>query len=98
VYMAAVNEKGYLATSRSASSQPPTGDPKVDAARSNYKRFAVSNANDLKIMSSCTYLNLGTFVMPGSTVVVFVLYVPIVVKGRRWGTMSAAVLPASLGL
>lgn len=98
VYMAAVNEKGYLATSRSASSQPPTGDPKVDAARSNYKRFAVSNQNDLRIMSSCTYLNLGTFVMPGSTVIVFVLYVPIVVKGRRWGTMSAAVLPAALGL
>ncbi|SDS58784.1 methyl-accepting chemotaxis protein [Halopseudomonas xinjiangensis] len=98
VYMAAVNEKGYLATSRSASSQPPTGDPKVDAARSNYKRFAVSNQADLRIMSSCTYLNLGTFVMPGSTVIVFVLYVPIEVKGRRWGTMSAAVLPAAMGL
>ena len=98
VYMAAVNEKGYLATSRSASSQPPTGDPKVDAARSNYKRFAVTSQTDLKIMSSCTYMNLGTFVMPGSTVIVFVLYVPIEVKGRRWGTMSAAVLPAVMGL
>ena len=98
VYMAAVNDKGYLATSRSASSQPPTGDPKVDAARSNFKRFAVTNQNDLRIMSSCTYLNLGTFVLPGTTVVVFVLYVPIMVKGRRWGTMSAAVLPAALGL
>lgn len=98
VYMAAVNEKGYLPTSRSASSQPPTGDPRIDAARSNYKRFAVTNESDLRVMGSCTYLNLGTFVMPGSTTVVFVLYVPLMVKGRRWGTMSAAVMPAALGL
>ncbi|MEH6566988.1 MAG: methyl-accepting chemotaxis protein [Halopseudomonas sp.] len=98
VYTAAVNEKGYLPTSRSASSQPPTGDPKIDAARSNYKRFAVTNDTDLRIMSSCTYLNMGTFVLPGTTVVVFVLYVPLFVKGRRWGTMSAAIMPAALGV
>jgi methyl-accepting chemotaxis protein len=98
VYTAAVNEKGYLPTSRSASSQPPTGDPKVDAVRSNYKRFAVTSSTDLRIMASCTYLNLGTFVMPGTSVVVFVLYVPIEVKGRRWGTMSAAVMPAAMGI
>ena len=98
VYTAAVNDKGYLPTSRSASSQPPTGDPKIDAARSNYKRFAVTNPTDLRIMATCTYLNLGTFVMPGTTVVVFVMYVPIEVKGRRWGTMSAAVMPAAMGI
>lgn len=98
VYSAAVNDKGYLATARSASAQPPTGDPKVDAVRSNYKRFAVTNPTDLRIMASCTYLNLGTFVMPGTTVIVFVMYVPIVVKGRRWGTMSAAILPTALGV
>lgn len=98
VYSAAVNDKGYLATARTASAQPPTGDPKVDAVRSNYKRFAVSNPADLRIMASCTYLNLGTFVMPGTTVIVFVMYVPIVVKGRRWGTMSAAIMPAALGV
>ncbi|WP_425055051.1 methyl-accepting chemotaxis protein [Pseudomonas abyssi] len=98
VYTAAVNERGYLPTSRSASSQPPTGDPRIDAARSNYKRFAVTNDTDLRIMGSCTYLNLGTFVLPGTTTVVFVLYVPIFVKGRRWGTMSSAIAPAALGL
>ncbi|HCL42594.1 MAG TPA: hypothetical protein DHW73_14635, partial [Pseudomonas sp.] len=98
VYTAAVNERGYLPTSRSASSQPPTGDPRIDAARSNYKRFAVTNDTDLRIMASCTYLNLGTFVLPGTTTVVFVLYVPIFVKGRRWGTMSSAIAPAALGL
>lgn len=98
VYTAAVNERGYLPTSRSASSQPPTGDPRIDAARSNYKRFAVSSDTDLRIMASCTYLNLGTFVLPGTTTVVFVLYVPIFVKGRRWGTMSSAIAPAALGL
>ena len=98
VYTAAVNDKGYLPTSRSASSQPPTGDPKIDSARSNYKRFAVTNPTDLRIMATCTYLNLGTFVMPGTTVVVFVMYVPIEVKGRRWGTMSAAVMPAAMGI
>jgi methyl-accepting chemotaxis protein len=98
VYTAAVNEKGYLPTSRSASSQPPTGDPRIDAARSNYKRFAVTSATDLRIMGTCTYMNLGTFVMPGTSVVVFVLYVPIQVKGRRWGTMSSAVMPAAMGI
>ena len=98
VYTAAVNEKGYLPTSRSASSQPPTGDPKIDAARSNYKRFAVASDTDLRIMGSCTYLNLGTFVLPGTSIVVFVLYVPVFVKGRRWGTMSCAIMPAALGV
>ncbi len=98
VYMAAVNEKGYLPTSRSASSQPPTGDPRIDAARSNYKRFAVASESDLRVMSSCTYLNMGTFVLPGTSTVIFVLYVPLFVKGRRWGTMSAAVMPAALGV
>ncbi len=98
VYTAAVNEKGYLPTSRSASSQPPTGDPKIDAARSNYKRFAVTSETDLRIMGSCTYLHMGTFVLPGTSIVVFVVYVPIFVKGRRWGTMSAAVMPAALGI
>lgn len=98
VYMAAVNDKGYLPTSRSASSQPSTGDPRVDAARSNFKRFAVTNASDLHFLTTCTYLNMGTFVLPGTTTIVFVLYVPIEVNGRRWGTMSAAVLPAALGI
>ena len=98
VYTAAVNEKGYLPTSRSASSQPPTGDPKIDAARSNYKRFAVTNDTDLRIMGSCTYINMGTFVLPGTSIVVFVLYVPLFVNGRRWGTMSAAIMPAALGV
>tara|TARA_B100001059_G_C17812283_1_gene573010 strand:- start:34 stop:1755 length:1722 start_codon:yes stop_codon:yes gene_type:complete len=98
VYTAAVNEKGYLATSRSASSKPPTGDVKIDAAQSNYKRFAVSNDNDLRIMASCTHINMGTFLLPGTHIVVFVLYVPLFVKGRRWGTMSAAVMPATLGV
>ncbi len=49
-------------------------------------------------MASCTYLNMGTFVLPGTTIVVFVLYVPIEVNGRRWGTMSCAVMPAALGV
>ena len=53
---------------------------------------------DLRVMSSCTYLNMGTFVLPGTSTVIFVLYVPLFVKGRRWGTMSAAVMPAALGV
>ena len=87
-----------MPTSRSASSQPPTGDPKIDAARSNYKVYAVPNAADLQFLKSCTYLNMGTFALPGTSTIVFVMYVPLEVKGRRWGTMSAAVLPAALGI
>ena len=98
VYTAALNDLGYLPTSRSASSQPPTGDPKIDAARSNYKVYAVPNAADLQFLKSCTYLNMGTFALPGTSTIVFVMYVPLEVKGRRWGTMSAAVLPAALGI
>jgi len=37
-------------------------------------------------------------VLPGSTTIVFVLYVPLVVNGRRWGTLSAGVLPQALGV
>ncbi len=96
LYIVPVNERGYLACARSAASQEPCGDPAVDAAKSTHMRFfgsSIEHANMLK----CTYVSMGTFVLPGTTMVIFVMYVPIMIEGKRWGTMSAGILPAAVG-
>ncbi|MEK1905064.1 MAG: methyl-accepting chemotaxis protein, partial [Pseudomonas sp.] len=96
LYIVPVNDRGYLAAARSAASQAPTGDPAVDASKSTHLRF-FGSAIEHDNMRKCTYLSMGTFVLPGTTTVIFVMYVPIMVDGRRWGTMSAGILPAAVG-
>ena len=96
LYIVPINDRGYLAAARSAASQAPTGDPAVDAAKSTHMRF-FGSAIEHENMRKCTYLSMGTFVLPGTTTVIFVLYVPIMVDGRRWGTMSAGILPSAVG-
>jgi methyl-accepting chemotaxis protein len=98
IYMVATDDHGYLGASRSVTSQEPTGDPKVDAAKSMHKRFVVAKGWELDNLNRVEHLGMGSFVLPGSTTIVFVLYVPLVVNGRRWGTLSAGVLPQALGV
>ncbi len=96
LYVVAVDDHGYLGAARSASAQAPTGDPKVDAVRSTHMRFLVPK-NDLQNLNECKHIGMGTFVIPGG-MVAFVPFVPLMVNGRRWGTMSAGVAPALLNL
>lgn len=98
IYMVPVDDHGYLGASRTVTSQAPTGDPRVDAARSMHKRFVVAKGWELDNLNACTRIGMGSFVLPGTTTIVFVLYVPLVVGGRRWGTLSAGILPQALGV
>ncbi|MFW5825463.1 MAG: hypothetical protein ACOCVV_10925, partial [Marinobacter sp.] len=97
VYTLPTDENGYLPIARSASAQPMTGDPRVDAARSVHKRITV-RGQELKNLRKCTYLSMGTFVLPGSDTVVLVIYVPIHIQGRRWGVMTSGIVPKALGV
>ncbi|KKN96045.1 hypothetical protein LCGC14_0172810 [marine sediment metagenome] len=96
LYVVPVDDHGYLAASRSAASRPPTGDPKVDAVKSNFMRFVVEKV-ELNNLNKCMHVSMGTYVLPGG-MVTFAVYVPIHVNGRRWGTLSAGILPTALGL
>ncbi|MBD9424565.1 methyl-accepting chemotaxis protein [Pseudomonas sp. PDM15] len=97
LYIVPVNDRGYLAAARSAASQEPCGDPAIDAAKSTHLRF-FGSAVEHENMRKCSHVSMGTFVLPGTTTVIFVMYVPLMVGGRRWGTMSAGVLPAAIGV
>ncbi|MCL5041064.1 MAG: methyl-accepting chemotaxis protein [Gammaproteobacteria bacterium] len=98
IYMSPVNDRGYLPTSRSASSKPPTGDPRVDAVQSNYKLFSIKTDAELDNLRKCTFISMGTFVLPGTNTVFFVVFTPLFIKGKRWGALAAGVHPKALGL
>ncbi|SDU11099.1 methyl-accepting chemotaxis protein [Halopseudomonas salegens] len=98
IYMSPVNDHGYLPTSRSASSKPPTGDPRVDAMQSNYKIFSIKTDAELENLRKCSFISMGTFVLPGTNTVFFVIFTPLFVKGKRWGALAAGVHPKVLGL
>lgn len=96
LYIVPVDNHGYLPVSRSAASQPPTGDPSVDAVKSNFKRFVVPSKVELENLNNCKYVSLGTFILPGTDTAIFVQFVPLMVNGRHWGSLSAGVLPQAL--
>ena len=96
LYIVPVDNHGYMPVSRSAASQPPTGDPKVDAVKSNFKRFVVPSKIELENLNKCKYVSLGTFILPGTDTAIFVQFVPLMVNGRHWGSLSAGILPQAL--
>ena len=98
LYLVPMTERGYLAAARSAVSQPPTGNPQIDAAKSMHQRFIPVSASEMESVRQCQHLSMGTFVIPGTSTIVFVIYTPVYVGGRRWGTISAGIAPAALGV
>ena len=97
LYWAPVDDRGYMPLARSEASQPPTGDPKVDAAQSQAQRFIRMTEFELDSLRSCTHFSLGTYAIAPNRVV-FALYAPLGVRGRRWGTLTAGILPQVFGL
>lgn len=98
LYLVPMTERGYLPAARSAASQAPTGNPQVDAAKSMHQRFIPVSASELESVRQCQHLSMGTFVIPGTSTIVFVIYTPVRIGGRRWGTISAGIVPAALGI
>lgn len=97
IYTLPTDHNGYLPIARSASAQPMTGDPKVDAARSVHKRITV-RGQELENLRKCRFLSMGTFVLPGTTTVVLVIYVPLYVDGKKWGVMTSGIVPKAVGV
>src|SRR5690606_31864845 len=97
IYCLPTTDLGYLPSARPESSNPPTGNPEVDAIKSNFMRFLVTNKTDLQNIRECTHIGFGTFVLPGN-MVCFVLFVPLYVKGRHWGTLGTGIVPKALGV
>ncbi|SDS46932.1 methyl-accepting chemotaxis protein [Halopseudomonas litoralis] len=97
LYMTAIDDQGYMAAARTAASQPLSGDPRKDAMRSTHMRFTISNPVELENLRRCTYISMGTFILPDGRPI-YVLFVPLMLKDRRWGTLTAGVLPTALGL
>jgi methyl-accepting chemotaxis protein len=91
------DDRGYLPVARKENSYPPTGDPKVDAVKSAFMIFSVTNPVEVENLNKCTYVSMGTFVLPNGKIV-FALFVPLEVRGRRWGTLGVGLLPKALGL
>ena len=98
LYLVPMTERGYLPAARSAASQPPTGNPQVDAAKSMHQRFIPVSESEMNSVRQCQHLSMGTFVIPGTSTIVFVIYTPVRIGGRRWGTISAGIAPAALGI
>lgn len=97
LYMTAIDDRSYMAAARSAASQPLSGDPRTDSMRSTHMRFTIDNPVELENLRKCTYISMGTFILPDGRPV-FVLFVPLLLNGRRWGTLTSGILPAALGL
>ena len=97
LYMTAIDDRSYMAAARTAASQPLSGDPRTDSMRSTHMRFTIDNPVELENLRKCTYISMGTFVLPDGRPI-FVQFVPLLLNGRRWGTLTAGILPAALGL
>lgn len=98
LYLVPMTERNYLPAARSAVSLPPSGNPQIDAVKSMHQRFIPVTESEANSVRQCQYLSMGTFVIPGTSTIVFVLYTPIRIGGRRWGTISAGIAPAALGV
>jgi len=97
LFYSIADDHGYTALTLKGSSQPPTGDPKVDALASQAMRFTVDNEVELDNLRKATFVSMGSFVLPGG-IIVFAIFAPIELHGRRWGTITAGVLPQVFGL
>lgn len=97
LYWLPTDHNGYLPINRTEHSQPETGDKRVDAAKSLYMTFTVDNETELNNLRKCTYVSMGSFVLPDGKVV-FALFAPINLRGRRWGVLGTGLLPDALGI
>ncbi len=95
IYCIPIDRNGYVGPNRSSISQPPTGDMKVDRARSRHMYFAMTKT-EAETVGKLRGFNLSTFLLPDGNVI-FSVYTRVFINGRRWGSMSAGVSPKRFG-
>ncbi|MAY54468.1 MAG: hypothetical protein CMQ37_01200 [Gammaproteobacteria bacterium] len=92
LYCLPLDSKGYVAIHRSELSQEPTGDPKIDLAKSRHMRFFQNR--DIPYMGR---FRLQSYLRDTGEVM-FNLSVPIHVDGKYWGGLFLGLPAARLGL
>lgn len=97
IYWLPTDLKGYLPVNHTNMSKPETGDKKIDLIQSLYKYFSVTDKVDLKSLSSCNDVGMGTFLLPGGKII-FTVFTPLTPRNRRWGNLTVGILPNALGL
>ena len=95
-YCMPIDDGGFVAVNRSELSKPRTGNPEVDRQQSRVSYFAVDKqraASNKKIDD----IALSTFTILNGQIV-FSLARPLVVRGRRWGTVNIGIMPSVFGI
>lgn len=97
LYWLPSDDQAYVSVNRSAVSKPETGDLKYDSAHSRHMFFSVSNEQEKRNATECGEISMGTLVIPGGMIVI-TIFIPVSIRGKRWGTFALGVLPAALDL
>lgn len=95
-YCMPIDDHGFVAVNRSELSRPQTGDSKKDRSQSRVKYFAVDKqrAEENKKIND---IAISTFtIITGQ--IVFSMARPLIVRGRRWGTVNIGILPKVFGI
>lgn len=91
-----LDSNGFVAIHYREFSQPMTGDPKVDLARSRNMRFFGSNsAQDLQRYQSQALFQLSTY-MRDTGDIMLNLSVPVKARERHWGSIFIGLDPAKV--
>jgi methyl-accepting chemotaxis protein len=91
-YSVALDVNGYLAIHHSGVSEPMTGDPKVDLARSRHQRIFFSVETEKRRARNTEVFLLQTY-MRDTGEILNDLSLPIQVQGRHWGAMVNGFTP-----
>jgi methyl-accepting chemotaxis protein len=91
-----IDDHGFVAVNRTELSKPRTGNPEIDRAQSRVKYFAVDKQR-VEANRTITDIALSTFTIINGQIV-FSMAKPLMVKGRRWGTVNIGIMPSVFGI
>ncbi|SFC06867.1 methyl-accepting chemotaxis protein [Marinospirillum celere] len=95
IYTIAVNTEGYAPTHLSKVSQPLTGDPQVDIAKSRNRRFFMDNRQEQRRCTHQKPFLLQTYIRDTGQLVND-LSIPLYINGRHWGALVMGFEPEQL--
>ena len=95
IYFVLIDTNGYLPTHHSNCAHPVTGDPAVDNARSRQRRFYNTTEVERRRAANTEPYLLQTYTRDTGEVLDDVT-MPVMVQGRRWGSLCVGVPPSLL--